>query len=65
MSNVPPWANAHPKEKAYVSVELAKEDDLKMEWICNNLPKMSKRRLMRDAIRIHANALIAMHYPKG
>jgi hypothetical protein len=62
--DVSPCANIHPKAKAYASVELPKEYDLKMEWICDNLPKMSKRRLIRDALRIHVDALIAMHYPQ-
>ncbi|NKJ45846.1 hypothetical protein CIC12_03625 [Burkholderia sp. SG-MS1] len=61
-NDVPPWASVDPREKAHYSFVMPKEYDLMMEWICDTLPRMSKRRLIRDAVRIYVDALIAKYY---
>jgi hypothetical protein len=57
-----PWANAHPKVKAYFSTQFPDEYDLKMQWICQNLPQMSKQKIVHDAVGAYLDKLIAEHY---
>jgi len=58
----PPWANAHPKVKAYFSTQFPDVYDLKMQWVCENLPQMSKQKIVHDAVGAYLDKLIAEHY---
>gem|GEM_PF-7029681 len=34
----------------------------KMEWVCDNVPKMSKLRILREGAELLCNQLIEKHY---
>ena len=36
----------------------------KMEWVCDNVPKMSRLRILREGAELRCNMLIEKHYRK-
>jgi hypothetical protein len=58
-----PWANdIPPKDKRHLLI-LEPELWAMMNWLCNNLPRQSNQRLVRDGLYLHVQNLMAQHCP--
>lgn len=61
----PPWAHAHPKVAAFFSTKFSEALDLKMKWLCDNVPRMTKQKIVQDATEAYVDQLIAEHYKEA
>lgn len=57
----PPWEQASGDPTA-VNFRPDMPLHAKMEWVCENVPKMSRLRILREGATLLCNQLIAKHY---
>lgn len=50
------------KAKTNLLFEIPADVVAKMDWVCNTLPKMSKQRIVREAVNAELARIIAEHY---
>ncbi len=58
-----PWDNPTVKPTG-LNFQPSAELHAKMEWVCENVPKMSRLRILRDGAALLCDQLIAKHFPK-
>lgn len=49
----PPWANAHPRVKVNFSTQFSEELDMQMVYLTENIPKLSKQEIVRQATMLY------------
>lgn len=57
-----PWENLTGAPEVNLLYKMPEEIFLKMKWVMNNVPRMNKQRIVRDAVVTYLDALIAQHY---
>jgi hypothetical protein len=56
-----PWENPTDSPKG-LNFHPEAELHAKMNWVCDNVPKMSRLRILREGAMMYCDQLIAMHY---
>lgn len=57
-----PWENLTGAPSVNLLYKMPEDIFLKMKWVMDNVPRMSKQRIVRDAVVTYLDALIAQHY---
>jgi len=59
---IAPWANLTGIEAVNLLYKLPPEVVAKMDWVIDNVPRMNRQRIVRDAVMAHLDGLIAQNY---
>ena len=59
---IAPWADLTGIEVVNLLYKLPPEIVAKMDWVIDNVPRMNRQRIVRDAVVAHLDALIARNY---
>ena len=59
---VAPWADLTGIDVVNLLYKLPPEIVAKMDWVIDNVPRMNRQRIVRDAVVAHLDALITQHY---
>ena len=57
-----PWEDLSGISETNLLYKIPPEVVAKMDWVCNNVPKMNKQRIVRDGVLAELNRLIDLHY---
>ena len=62
VDGITPWADLTGIEAVNLLYKLPPDVVAKMDWVIDNVPRMNRQRIVRDAVVAHLDALIAQHY---
>jgi len=57
-----PWTGTAGKEETNLLYKMPPDVVAKMEWVIDNVPRMNKQRIVREAVGAYLDGLIAQHY---
>ena len=57
-----PWDDLAGVSETNLLYKIPPEIVAKMDWVCDNVPKMNKQRIVRDGVLAELNRLIALYY---
>lgn len=57
-----PWDNLDGVKKTNLLYEIPPETVAKMNWVIDNVPRMSRQRIVRDAVAAELDRMIALYY---
>jgi hypothetical protein len=57
-----PWSNLDGISETNLLYTIPPEVVAKMEWVIDNVPKMNKQRIVREAVMVYLDSVIARHY---
>lgn len=57
-----PWNSVEGLKKTNLLYEIPPEIVAKMNWVIDNVPRMSRQRIVRDAVAAELDRLIALYY---
>ena len=57
-----PWAGLPATPETNLLYKMTPEVVAKMDWVMDNVPRMNRQRIVRDAVMAHLDGLIAEHY---
>lgn len=57
-----PWANLAGLEETNLLYKMPPDVVAKMDWVMDNVPRMTKQRIVREAVGAYLDGLIEKHY---
>jgi hypothetical protein len=61
-SSSTPWTGAPGKEETNLLYKMPPDVVAKMNWVIDNVPRMNKQRIVREAVGAYLDGLIEKHY---
>lgn len=57
-----PWSGTTGKEETNLLYKMPPDVVAKMDWVIDNVPRMNRQRIVREAVGAYLDGLIAKHY---